>query len=391
MRRPGAAQMNLPSKEPPSLLMGCCRMRGGAQRRIRDALAPSVFALARRMGELAVAGRNGIWAFILRNTYRPGLLSGQFNGLVSNPPWLALSRLADNPYRDVLTGRAQVYGIRPQGPSFLHLELGTTHLLHAVDRYVSSGASVACLVPGTIFNGHHHELFRQRRFLSAARPVALEIKEVWQVEPGTFKYPGAAIIGHKRNKSARLAETTIRGFVAAQDHLDATDFSIRAIADKRTAWVLEQDSLPVTASAVVDMPQQGADLMPRAAVCIQILRESGSEFRVDTPVVGTPWAFTVKAAKEMSGDRFSGHVAPQFIHHMAQSKNLLPFVLGAHCAPIAIPALRDEDGVWHVYDEIEIRRMGFIATARRFRAINRRLEDVGKGLSLQERIDTRRN
>ena len=133
------------------------------------------------MAELAVAGRNGIWAFILRNTYRPGLLSGQFNGLVSNPPWLALSRLADNPYRGVLTGRAHIYGIRPAGQSFLHLELGTTHLLHAVDRYLSCGAVVACLVPGTVLNGHHHELFRQRKFLNAPRPVALEIKEVWQV------------------------------------------------------------------------------------------------------------------------------------------------------------------------------------------------------------------
>ena len=37
-------------------------------------------------------GRNGIWVFIIRNTYRPGLVAGKFNGLVSNPPWLALSK-----------------------------------------------------------------------------------------------------------------------------------------------------------------------------------------------------------------------------------------------------------------------------------------------------------
>jgi hypothetical protein len=33
-------------------------------------------------------GRNGIWAYILRNSFRPGLVAGQFNGLVSNPPGL---------------------------------------------------------------------------------------------------------------------------------------------------------------------------------------------------------------------------------------------------------------------------------------------------------------
>ena len=354
----------------------------------RQALILSVFMLARCMAELAIAGRNGIWAFILRNTYRPGLLSGQFNGLVSNPPWLALSRLADNPYRGILTSRAHTYGVNPQGQSFLHLELGTTHLLHAVDRYLSPGASITCLVPGTVFNGHHHELFRQRQFLNAARPVALEINEVWQIERNTFKYPGAAIIGQKHTQTVGLSNSAIAGFVAKQDGLEATDFSVRAIGGMRTAWILEKEGLPIAAAPASDMPQQGADLMPRTAICIQILNKTGSEFRVDTPRDGTPWAFTVKAAKQLRGEHFPGHVAPQFIHHMAQSENLLPFILGEHYTPIAIPALRN-DGVWHICDESEIRSMGFIETARRFRTINDRLKSVGKGLSLQERIDVR--
>ena len=354
----------------------------------RQALIPSVFALARRMANLAIAGRDGIWAFILRNTYRPGLLSGQFNGLVSNPPWLALSRLANNPYRGALTSRAHTYGIRPPGQSFLHLELATTHLLHAVDRYLSSGASVACLVPGTVFNGHHHELFRQHNFLNSTRPVALKINEVWQIEHGTFKYPGAAIIGQKRAETFSPSKLAISGFLAKQDGLEMADFSICTIGDMRTAWVLEKDGLPVTVSATENIPQQGADLMPRTAVCINILNETGPEFRVETPYTGTPWAFTIKAAKELKEESFPGHVAPQFIHRMAQSENLLPFVLGEHCAPIAIPAFRNE-GLWQICDESEIRSMGFVETARRFRTINERLRDVGGGLSLQKRIDVR--
>ena len=356
---------------------------------LRRTLTPSVCALARRMARLAVAGRNGIWAFILRNTYRPGFLSGQFNGLVSNPPWLALSRLADNPYRRVLTGKARSYGVRPEGQSFLHLELGTTHLLHAVDRYLCAGASVACLVPGTVFNGDHHELFRQQKFVSAPRPVALQINEIWQVAHGTFRYPGAAVIGRKRAQMVSSGKTSIRGFLARREGLEATDLSILKMGDMRTAWVLKKEGLPVTASAATDIPQQGADLMPRVAVCIDVLREAGPEFRVDTPQIGTDWAFTLKAAKELRGQRFPGHVAPQFIYRMAQSENLLPFVFGENCAPIAIPAMRDENGRWVIYEETEIRRMGFVETARRFQAVNRRLKVVGRGLSLQKRIDVR--
>ena len=359
--------------------------------KFQQELYESVFALVRRMAALAVLGRNGIWAFILRNTYRPGLLGGQFNGLVSNPPWLALSRLAANPYRDLLTDRARAYGIRPSGQSFLHLELGTTHLLHAVDRYLSPDASVACLVPGTVFNGHHHELFRRREFLRAPRPVALDISEVWQVEPGTFKYPGAAVVGRKRSGLAGPARGEIHGFLATQEDLAPTDFSVRTLGDERTAWVLEKKGMPAATCAALEIPHQGADLMPRTAVCIEILTRTGREFRVNTPGPGSRWAFTVQAAKALKGARFHGHVAPEFIYRMAQSENLLPFVFGAHCAPpVALPVLRGNDGTLGVCDESEIRRIGLVETARRFRAINAGLAHVGKGASLQARIDVRR-
>ncbi len=355
----------------------------------KNPLSAAVHALAHRMSELAVANRNGIWAFILRNTYRPGLLSGQFNGLVSNPPWLAMSGLADNPYRGLLTSRAKLYGIMPAGQSFLHLELGTTHLIHAVDRYLKADASIACLVPGSVLNGHHHEALRQKKFLSSKRPVTIEINEVWQVGPGTFKYPGAAIIGHKRSSPAKLKATAIKAYLAQQSGLEAVDFSVATIGTKRTAWLLKKQGVPAIASNTAEMPQQGADLMPRTTVCVEILDKSEPEYRVDTPKQGSSWSFTVKASKELKNERFPGRVAPRFIHLIAQSENLLPFVLGDHRAPIAIPAIREDDGSWKIYDESKIRLMGFVQTTRRFQAINKKLGSVGQGKSLQARIDER--
>ena len=111
---------------------------------LRRRVGAAVFELARRMSDLALANRNGIWAFVLRNTYRPGLLAGSFNGLVSNPPWLAMSQLAENPYKTQLSARAAQYDIAPGGASHLHLELATTFLLHAIDRYLCPNAAV-CL------------------------------------------------------------------------------------------------------------------------------------------------------------------------------------------------------------------------------------------------------
>jgi hypothetical protein len=355
----------------------------------QQALVDAIHALAQRMAQLAIDNRNGIWAFILRNTYRPGLLTGQFNGLVSNPPWLAMSALADNPYRSDLTSRAKLYGIRPLGQSFLHLELGTMHLLHAVDRYLKPGAAVACLVPGTLFNGHHHERFRQREYLRSTRPVALDVTEVWQVAQGTFKYPGAAIIGHKAAAVSKVAGKPISGVVAAPGGLEPAEFSVRTIAASRSAWTLEKEGAPAVTNTNAIIPLQGADLMPRTAVCVEVTNASGAEYRVETPKKESAWWFAVKSAKELKDAQFPGHVAPKFIHAMAQSENLLQFVLGPHRVPIALPALRDDDGNWCVYDDANIRRMGFIQTARRFQAINAALTKVGQGKTFQQRIDER--
>ncbi len=154
--------------------------------------------------------------------------------------------------------------------------------------------------------------------------------------------------------------------------------------------MLEKEGGPAATYHTIEIPQQGADLMPRTAVCVEILSDNGTEYRVDTPRPGSQWGFTIKAAKELKNDRFPGYVAPLFIHRMAQSENLLPFVLGEHCSPIAIPAVRGESGGWTIYDTTEIRRMGFTRTARRINAINERLRQAGQGKPLQERIDEHR-
>src|SRR5690606_22383318 len=97
-------------------------------------LASFFSALTQKIHALHREGLNGIWAFILRNNYRPSLVAGQFNGLVSNPPWLALSKIADNPYKGTLKTIAAHMRIKPEGASFLHLEMATIFLLKSVER-----------------------------------------------------------------------------------------------------------------------------------------------------------------------------------------------------------------------------------------------------------------
>lgn len=354
---------------------------------LKESFVGAAFALAHRMARLAIGDRNGIWAFILRNAYRPGLLAGQFNGLVSNPPWLAMSSMADNPYRHMLAERARLYGIRPAGQSFLHLDLSTVHLVHAIDRYLAPNASIACLVPGTVFNGDHHKPFRQGKFLTSQRPVHFQIQEVWEIAHGTFNYPGGAVIGLQKPNASSVGSATVAGFVAREGGLERVGFSEQSIGASKIVWNLGDVEDAPTEHSDDALPQQGADIMPRVAVCVDVLDERGPEYRIDTPSRGSAWDFTLKSVKVLEGEGFPGYSAPRFIYRMAQSENLLPFLFGEHRAPIAIPAVRTDNGEWHILELAEIRQLGFIDTARRFQNINERLGTVGNGDTIQERID----
>jgi hypothetical protein len=351
-------------------------------------IAASVHELASRMGQLAVDNRNGIWAFILRNTYRPGLLAGQFNGLVSNPPWLAMSQFADNPYKETLSSRASSYGVKPGGAAHLHAELATTHLLHAVDRYLKDGSSVACLVPGTVLNGMNHQKLRDAAYLDADRPVPFELQEVWGVTPGTFKVRSVAMIGVKRASTERVARSAPAGAVATAAAVQATPLTVRNLG-RRSAWVLGGSASAVT-SGTEDVPPQGADLMPRPAVCVKIEDRRGREWRIRTPRRRDAEFFAVKEAKKLQNQSFAGRIAPCFVHRMVQSLNLLPFALDGNYAHIGIPARRDDDGQWEIMDAAAIRTAGFNQTARRFQRIDRAMADADVVKPLHEKIDERR-
>lgn len=344
-------------------------------------------ALTSRMAKLALANRNGIWAFILRNTYRPGLLTGQFNGLVSNPPWLAMSQLAENPYKRQLSQRSLIYGIKPSGASHLHLELATTFLIHAIDRYLHSGAAVACLLPGTIFKGHHQQKFRDAAYLGSDREVPFELQEVWEIAPGTFKVRSAAVVGTKRFSVSEVA-MHVQGFRVAPGERTGAPFQVLR-TDSRTAWAVGDVGSTPSSDSGEPVPPQGADLMPRAAVCIEVLSKTGNEYKVRTPRQGSELYFAVKDGKQLKGAAFEGFVGKQFLFPMVQSLNLLPFAIQRPLATIAIPAVRKHSGAITILNQAEIRALGLRQSTRWFERIDQTIAQRDAGKPLAERINER--
>ena len=341
----------------------------------RDTLALFLFDLIDKIHILNVEGRNGIWAFILRNNYRPGLVAGQFNGLVSNPPWLALSKIADNPYKGALQAMAESLGVRPQGPSFLHLEMSTIFLLRSVDRYLREDAVFGCVVPETVLNGHQHNLFRAGAFAETERPVSLSIDEIWKVDERAFKNRAAVLFG---KKSVLTNQDPIPGRYIAQDgSFEALQFH-RVALGPRIVWT---DRHAVDATSLFHPAdfEQGADIMPRRLFFHEVR---------DTEIPGTVslepieegasnLTFLISDAKQSKDFRLSiPCVVPErYVFRVLLSKMLSPFVI-ADSAKAFLPLRRSDSGEWTPLSEFDLSQDAADASA--LRAFTQIAQEIAK-------------
>ncbi len=296
------------------------------------------------LAELQRSALNGVWAFVLRNGYRPGLVQGQFNGLITNPPWLTLSRISDNPYERTLKAAMAAYGVKPRGNSHLHADLAPTFLLHAISHYLVDGAVVACILPESILNGKHHEQFRQAKYGTAPVPVSLKIDEVWRIDSGTFKNEGVVLVGEKKCAGP---PSTIPGHVAKRSGArPPLTFKTITLGTNQTSW--DDSGSRSVAGTAESLPfRQGADLMPRTGVFVEATPASNGNIRISPidPVSG-PNRYLVNDAKKLKAFRISPATVPEtLIYDALISKHLVPFDLAAP-AKALLPFERSPAGKW---------------------------------------------
>jgi len=309
------------------------------------------------ISNLQRAGLNGLWAFLLRNSYRPGLVFGNFNGLVSNPPWLTLSKVSDNPYKSALRLKSDALSITPEGSSHPHLEMATIFLLHSIDKYLMDGASIGCILPETILNGQHHKKFRDGRFLRSQSALGLDISEIWRIEKGSFKNEALALFGYKENK-AEIFSPPVKG--RRVSHLtpdEPIQFNLLKLGD-RSAWS-EKVSNTISVRSNNYKFRQGADIMPRSIFLFDSKKtQTTKSGQILYKISGisdslSPNRYLLSDSKKCKDFRLSSQIVPEmFLFDAFISKQLSPF----HISPPAkafLPARRDEDG-WSSINESEI-------------------------------------
>lgn len=301
------------------------------------------------LASLEMKGRDGIWSFVLGNSYRPAFYAGQFNGVLSNPPWLAMSKIRQNPFGPIVRRFARRYGLQPPGSSAPHLDMCTVFLAHSVDRYLEEGGVVACVLPDTVRNGQHHKPFRE---VSAGRSkeaaLSFRIEELWRVDKGTFDNLAVVVFGRKSNPEHI---DDIPGSRVSMDHSENAPLVVRT-AGHRNAWV-DPSPLPEWPNTYRGVALQGADVMPRRLVFFDLNDQAPDQVMV-RPITrdSDRWYLVGDAKKHVEFRPREGLVPARFAHPCLLSHHVAPFALAEPYRAL-LPVLHHDEG-WRLATEAEL-------------------------------------
>ena len=300
----------------------------------------AAYSLILQLEELQRQGRNGIWYFILNNSYKPGLVANQFNCIVSNPPWLAMSKLADNPYKKSLQEKTERLGIKPRGASHLHMELATTFLLSSIDKYLMEDALWLCVMPGSVLSGYNHDPLRKELYRYSQYSIDASISLIWELPTSTFKNKAVVLGGKKTHKET---EYPIQGRIYTEpDEYEDCEYTLNKQGG-RSAWTSKGEAaefLDVINSDPFDF-SQGADIMPRTALFHSFTQAPNGTWTIRKIEITSELNYLISDShKDICNDIEADGFSDEYMYDCLISKHLAPFYV-ADPAKVIIPGRRN--------------------------------------------------
>ncbi len=294
----------------------------------------TLFMLAQVMKELVDEGRDTIWAYVLKNVFKPLLLRQAFDVVVGNPPWLSYRFVGELDYQAFVKRLVtDTYHLLSGKPSLItHMELGTLFFLQCASLYLKTGGVIAFVLPRSVFTSDQHDAFRR-----SAYSAPLGFTEAWdldQVKP-LFKVPACVFFaragGPKKYPipyvrfAGRLPSKNV-SVETAQQALAVTKGLAKVHRVGTRTFLAPPTELPPPGppSTYGKRFAEGATIVPRPFWFVEVKADRGLGFDPSAPLVGTtatpqpskpPWTNLV----------FQGAVEAEFLYATLLSTDLVPF------------------------------------------------------------------
>lgn len=258
--------------------------------------------------------RNTIWAFILKNAYRPAYVRrNRVDYVVGNPPWLAYRYIKDKNYKAQVKDLTLDYGLlnRDAVKLFTHMDTSTLFFIYSERHFLKEGGKIAFVLPKTtVLPAQQHTNFQNRGLtgihdFSGVSPLfnvrsVLAIrdpKKVRTTDIPEFKYDGRLPVKNMAWETARK-------------HLTVT----------KTKRSFPSESLQ--RSYYYPHFLQGATIVPRSFWFIQ--KDKNAATHKTTPYLETS-DDAFDEAKTPWKRKVQGRVEKRFFYETLLAKGLIPF------------------------------------------------------------------
>ncbi len=298
-------------------------------------LSLALYNLAEAMKELIEEKRDTIWAFILKNLYKPLFLKGNFDVVLGNPPWLSyryvekgeyqkfLKRQIVEEYR-LLTGKAEL---------ITHMELATLFFLRTADLYLKAGGIIGFVLPRSVFSSDQHYNFRRSYF-----SLNLGFEEVWdleKVEP-LFNVPACVFFGKRGTETGRSIkcqsfsgklERKNSSLDEAKQALTVTPEELFVTQMGKRSFLSTSKMKPTTGARSFYRPyfKQGATIVPRSLWFVEIKSYPPFGFAPSLPYVQTAERAQKEAKPAYKGLSLEGNIESDFLYATLLSTDIVPF------------------------------------------------------------------
>jgi methylase of polypeptide subunit release factors len=379
----------------------------------RSPIASAIFHISQALRSLIRAKRDTIWAFVLKNIYKPLFLRRKFDFVVGNPPWLSYRYVERGEYQKFLKKQiTEEYNLLSGKAELItQMELGTLFFLRAADLYLKPGGAIAFVLPRSIFTADQHSDFRRKtsevsKTSEVFGSLRLRIEEVWDlegVEP-LFNVPACVVLARKEGRpeiSYPLPCLTFHGMLPRRNaNLDEAAEALE-VADaqlflnrrgERTFWATKKGAMLPGASPYQDRFSQGATIVPRSCWFVEV-KASPLGFNPSLPPLETAERAKRQAKAAYKGLVMKGNVEARFLYATLLSTDLLPF--GHLPFRLVVLPIEPKGTGYALLTAEEAWKKGYLHLARWLEAAQaeweRRRGEKAERMDILERLDYQRD
>jgi hypothetical protein len=283
--------------------------------------------------------RNTIWAYILKNAYRPEFLRREkVDYLVGNPPWLSYRYIKDEGYKARVKSLVFEHGLlaRDEVKLFTQMDTSTLFVCHCEREFLKAGGSLGMVLPkSAILPAKQHLAFQRQGFN--------EVHDFTGVEP-LFNVRACMVIRRAPYGPANVPRFSYSGKMPRRNLSLIDARSILSRAEDTKSF----EGFGGERSPYYDKFLNGATLYPRCLVFVEPVK--GAQLNLRTPFLRTAEETYEESKKEWKL-RVEGTIEREFLFGTVLAKDLIPFVV-RRLSLIVLPVIETSHGDLKMIDSL---------------------------------------